>query len=105
MVASSAFMREGYMVEGEFDEDDRGADSDLESRIEEVESRVEEIESTESEGARSAASVGYCVGAALATVLSWDSHHAIALAAIHGLLSWLYVAYYVATRWGQVKFF
>jgi predicted esterase len=92
------------MAEGEFEEDDRGADSDLESRIEEVESRVEEVESAQSEGARSAASVGYCVGAALATIPSWDSHHAIALATVHGLLSWLYVAYYVATRWGQVKF-
>ena len=92
------------MVEGEFDEDD-GADSDLESRVEELESRVEEVESAQSEGARSAASAGYCVGAALATVLSWSANHAIILAAIHGLLSWLYVAYYVATRWGQVKFF
>jgi hypothetical protein len=46
-----------------------------------------------------------CVGAALATVLSWSANHAIILAALHGLLSWLYVVYYVATRWGQVKFF
>jgi hypothetical protein len=89
-------------VKGEFDEDDRGADSGLESRVEELESRVE---SAQSEGARSAASAGYCVGAALATVLSWSANHAVALAAVHGLLSWLYVAYYVATRWGQVKFF
>jgi hypothetical protein len=35
----------------------------------------------------------------------WSANHAIILAALHGLLSWLYVAYYVATRWGQVKFF
>jgi len=93
------------MVEGEFDEDDRGADSDLESRVEELESRVEEVESAQSEGARSAVSAGYCVGAALATVLSWSANHAVALAALHGLLPWLYVAYSVATRWGQVKFF
>lgn len=92
-------------MEGEFDEDDSGADSELESRVEELESRVEEVESAQNEGARSAASAGYRVGAALATVLSWSTHHAVALAALHGLLSWLYVAYYVATRWGQVKFF
>jgi hypothetical protein len=39
------------------------------------------VESAQSEGARSAASAGYCVGAALATVLSWSSNHAIILAA------------------------
>jgi hypothetical protein len=96
------------MVKGEFDEDDRDADSDLESRVEELESRVDEVESAQSEGARSAASAasaGYCVGAALATVLSWSANHAIILAALHGLLSWLYVAYYLATNWSQVKFF
>jgi predicted esterase len=103
-VVASSQLTGGDMAEGEFEEDDRDGDSDLESRIEELESRVEEVETAQSEGARSAASVGYCVGAALATVLSWDSHHAIALATIHGLLSWLYVAY-VATRWGQLKFF
>jgi predicted esterase len=93
------------VVKGEFDEDDRDADSDLESRVEELESRVDEVESAQSEGARSAASAGYCVGAALATVLSWSANHAIILAALHGLLSWLYVAYYLATNWSQVKFF
>jgi len=31
------------------------------------------------------------VGAALATVLSWNAHQAIALAAVHGMFSWLYV--------------
>jgi hypothetical protein len=93
------------MVESEFDEDDRGTDSDLESRVEELESRIDEVESAQSEGARSAASAGYCVGAALATVLSWNANHAIILTALHGLLSWFYVAYYVATSWSQVKFF
>jgi hypothetical protein len=90
----------GNMIVDQFDEDD-GANSDLESRVEELESRVEEAESAQSEGARSAVSAGYCVGAALATVLSWSANHAIILAALHGL----YVAYYVATRWGEVKFF
>jgi hypothetical protein len=48
------------MVEGEFDGDDRGTDSDLESRVEELEARVEEAESAQSEGARSAVSAGLC---------------------------------------------
>jgi dienelactone hydrolase len=91
------------MVTDEFDED--GGDSDLESRVNDLESRVEDVESSQGEGARSAVSAGYCVGAALATVLSWDANHAVALAALHGLLSWLYVAYCVATHWVQVKFF
>jgi dienelactone hydrolase len=84
---------------------DDEVDVDVESRLEELESRVDEVKSAQSEGARSAASAGYCVGAALATVLSWDTRHAIALAAFHGLLSWLYVAYYVATHWAEVKLF
>jgi predicted esterase len=91
-------------VPDELDYDDE-TDSDLESRLEELESRIEEVEQSQTRASNSAISAGYCVGAALATVLSWSSHHAVALAAFHGLCSWFYVAYYVATRWAEVKFF
>ena len=79
--------------------------SEMESRIDELESRIDKVESQHNELDRRTISAAYSVGAALATVLSWNEHHAVALAALHGLFSWLYVAYYVATNWGHVKFF
>ena len=78
---------------------------ELESRLDELSTRVDETSASTASVARSTVSGGYCVGSALATVLSWDSNHALGWAAVHGLLSWLYVAYYVFTRWASVKVF
>lgn len=41
---------------------------------------------------------GISFGTALAIVISWSLHHSILWAILHGLLSWLYVLYFVLTR-------
>jgi len=41
---------------------------------------------------------GVSFGSALAIAISWSIHKSILWAIIHGLLSWLYVLYYVLTR-------
>ena len=63
------------IVDGEFDDDP-------ESRFEEIESRLDQLSASNASTAASAVSGGYCVGAALATVLSWDTNHALGWAAI-----------------------
>jgi hypothetical protein len=85
--------------------DDDSPFEDFEARLDELATRVDELGTRSTSAAGSAVSGGYCVGAALATVLSWDANHAIGWAAIHGVLLWIYVAYDAVTRWGVVKFF
>jgi hypothetical protein len=46
----------------------------------------------------SAAKAGVSFGSALAITISWSQHHSILWAIIHGILSWLYVAWYAITR-------
>ena len=41
---------------------------------------------------------GVSFGSALAIAISWCTHHSILWAIVHGILSWLYVLYYAATR-------
>lgn len=41
---------------------------------------------------------GIGIGTVLAVVISWSNHHSILWAIIHGLLSWVYVIYYLLTR-------
>lgn len=41
---------------------------------------------------------GIGLGTALAVTISWSLHKSIIWAIIHGIFSWLYVAYYVLTR-------
>jgi len=38
---------------------------------------------------------GITMGSALAMVISWSLHTSVLWAIIHGLLSWVYVAYYL----------
>lgn len=38
---------------------------------------------------------GISFGSALAMVLSWSMNKSVLWAIVHGILSWLYVAYYV----------
>jgi len=38
---------------------------------------------------------GISFGTALAIVISWTANHSILWAIIHGLLSWVYVIYYL----------
>jgi hypothetical protein len=78
---------------------------ELESRLDELSSRVDKLSASAASIARSSASAGYCVGAALATLLSWEANHAIVWAAIHGFLSWIYVVYFAVTRWAGVRVF
>ena len=46
-------------------------------------------------GGKEAAKTGISFGAALAMVISYTNWHSVGLAIIHGLLSWVYVIYYV----------
>lgn len=46
----------------------------------------------------SAAKAGVSFGSALAITISWSQHHSIIWAIIHGIFSWLYVAWYAITR-------
>jgi hypothetical protein len=88
------------------DDDDFGSPfEEFEARLDELAMRVDELDARPASAAGSAVSGGYCVGAALATVLSWDMNHAIGWAAMHGILSWIYVVYDVVTRWAMVKVF
>ncbi len=41
---------------------------------------------------------GVSFGSALAIVISYTTHHSILWAIIHGILSWLYVIYYIIMR-------
>ncbi len=43
--------------------------------------------------------IGFSIGTILAAVLSFISHHSLIWILIHGFLSWIYVAYYVAIRY------
>jgi hypothetical protein len=45
-----------------------------------------------------AAKAGITFGTALAITISWSLHKSILWAIVHGVFSWLYVIYYVATR-------
>ncbi|MBK8250610.1 MAG: hypothetical protein IPK85_24915 [Gemmatimonadetes bacterium] len=45
-----------------------------------------------------AARAGITMGSTLAMVISWSVHKSIVWAVIHGVFSWLYVAYYALTR-------
>jgi len=45
-----------------------------------------------------AAKAGVSFGSALAIAISWSVNQSIVWAIIHGLLSWLYVAWYALTR-------
>ena len=44
------------------------------------------------------ARTGVGMGSALAIAISWSLHHSILWAIVHGLLSWVYVAWYALTR-------
>ncbi|WP_162935743.1 hypothetical protein [Tsuneonella amylolytica] len=50
--------------------------------------------------ANSAAGAGIGLGSAIAVAISWNLHQSIVWAAIHGVLSWIYVIYYAITRPG-----
>ena len=41
---------------------------------------------------------GISFGSALAIVISYTAHQSVLWAILHGILSWLYVIYYVFTR-------
>jgi hypothetical protein len=41
---------------------------------------------------------GIGIGSALAIVLSWYRNQSILLAILHGILSWIYVIWFAATR-------
>ncbi len=45
-------------------------------------------------GGRAAVKAGISFGSALAMVISWTANKSLAWAIVHGLLSWVYVAYY-----------
>ena len=45
-----------------------------------------------------AAQAGVSFGSALAMAISFHVHQSVLWAIVHGLLSWLYVGYYVLTR-------
>ena len=45
----------------------------------------------------------YALGSTLAVVLSWGANHALGWAIIHGMLSWLYVVYYVIEHWSRIS--
>jgi len=41
---------------------------------------------------------GVSFGAVLAIAISWSLHQSVLWAIFHGILSWVYVVYYVVTR-------
>ncbi|WP_225205801.1 hypothetical protein [Novosphingobium huizhouense] len=49
------------------------------------------------------AKAGIGLGSALAVTISWSLHKSVLWAAIHGVLSWLYVLWYLFTRPGGLS--
>jgi hypothetical protein len=49
-------------------------------------------------GGRTVVSGGIGFGSALAITISWSLWHSVLWAIIHGILSWLYVVYYLLQR-------
>ena len=47
---------------------------------------------------REVTKAGVGLGSAIAVAISWSLHKSVLWAIIHGVLSWLYVIYYVLTR-------
>ena len=47
---------------------------------------------------KQAVKTGVSFGSALAIAISWSIHKSIFWAIVHGVLSWIYVVYYVFTR-------
>jgi hypothetical protein len=74
---------------------------DVDSRMDDLESRLADLESEG--GGYGGASAGYGLGATLAMILSWQSNHAVIWVLLHGLLSWVYVIYYVIANWEKVR--
>ena len=50
-----------------------------------------------------AAKAGIGLGSALAATISWSLYKSLVWAIIHGVLGWLYVAYYALTRPGGLS--
>ncbi|MFN4134518.1 MAG: hypothetical protein ACK4G2_02620 [Novosphingobium sp.] len=50
-----------------------------------------------------AAKAGIGLGSAIAVAISWSANKSIVWAAIHGVLSWLYVLYFAVTRPGGLS--
>lgn len=53
--------------------------------------------------AEGATKAGIGLGSAIAVAISWSLHKSIVWAAIHGVLSWLYVLYFALTRPGGLS--
>ncbi|MFN0181657.1 MAG: hypothetical protein ACKVZ0_22845 [Gemmatimonadales bacterium] len=47
---------------------------------------------------KSVAKAGISFGTALAITISWSANRSVLWACLHGVLSWLYVIYYVIVR-------
>jgi len=56
-----------------------------------------------SKHADGAAKAGIGLGSAIAVAISWSLHKSIVWAAIHGILSWLYVLYFALMRPGGLS--
>lgn len=56
-----------------------------------------------SDHAGGAAKAGIGLGSAIAVAISWSVNKSIVWAAIHGVLSWIYVIYYAFTRPGGLS--
>ncbi|NLR71212.1 hypothetical protein HGI47_10035 [Novosphingobium sp. ERN07] len=50
-----------------------------------------------------AAKAGIGLGSAIAVAISWSLNKSIIWAAVHGILSWLYVIWYALTRPGGIS--
>lgn len=50
-----------------------------------------------------AAKAGIGLGSAIAVAISWSLHKSIVWAAIHGVLSWIYVIWHALTRPGGLS--
>ncbi len=50
-----------------------------------------------------AAKAGIGLGSAIAVTISWSLHKSIIWAAVHGVLSWLYVIWYALMRPGGIS--
>ena len=86
-----------YLAGSDFDDDMDLSIDELEVRLEQLEDQVSEL-GNQLQTSQTAGIGFYGLGAAIAVVLSWSRNASILWCILHGIISWIYVAYFAFTR-------
>jgi hypothetical protein len=86
-----------YLAGSDFDDDMDLSIDELEVRLEQLEDQVSEL-GNQLQTSQTAGIGFYGLGTAIAVVLSWSRNVSILWCILHGIISWIYVAYFAFTR-------